>query len=266
MKLVVSDLDGTILDNEEKISVRTKAVFAAVKAAGVDFMFATGRNFNEIDFLETYLNYDGVVICSNGAVTYDLGQKKILDAHILSSEKVLEIVDVARSVFPDVFIGVQTLDGFFYEKGYIVSEHFFRKNFFEFAVSDLLNKELNVVKVMLKDPGYSSDQLMSGLFAKLSSKAAITHASPVEGIVEITCFGTNKVVALQEYVKKIDVLAEDVVAFGDMPNDVEMLRWAGKSYAMGGGHPAALAASNFETLTLQEDGVAVALESLLAGL
>ncbi|MBH0245611.1 HAD hydrolase family protein, partial [Streptomyces cavourensis] len=60
------------------------------------------------------------------------------------------------------------------------------------------------------------------------------------------------------------ISAAEVVAFGDMPNDVEMLGWAGTSYAMGNAHPAALAAATGQTLTNEEDGVAVVIERILA--
>jgi hydroxymethylpyrimidine pyrophosphatase-like HAD family hydrolase len=56
-----------------------------------------------------------------------------------------------------------------------------------------------------------------------------------------------------------------VVAFGDMPNDVEMLTWAGRSYAMGNAHPDVLAAASGRTVGNNEDGVAVVIERLLAG-
>lgn len=62
------------------------------------------------------------------------------------------------------------------------------------------------------------------------------------------------------------ISSDEVVAFGDMPNDVEMLTWAGTSYAMGNAHPDVLAAASGETLTNEEDGVAVVIEQILARL
>lgn len=76
--------------------------------------------------------------------------------------------------------------------------------------------------------------------------------------------GVSKARTLAEYCAERGVLAEEVVAFGDMPNDVEMLHWAGTSYAMANAHPAALSAASRRTLTNEEDGVAVVLEHLLA--
>ena len=75
----------------------------------------------------------------------------------------------------------------------------------------------------------------------------------------------SKAVALAEVAEGHGVEAHDVVAFGDMPNDVPMLSWAGRGFAMADGHPDALAATDLVAPPLREDGVAQVLEALLAG-
>jgi hydroxymethylpyrimidine pyrophosphatase-like HAD family hydrolase len=75
----------------------------------------------------------------------------------------------------------------------------------------------------------------------------------------------SKASALARLAAHLGVEAADVAAFGDMPNDVEMLRWAGLSYAMSGGHPEAVAAAKALAPPCEEDGVAQIVEVLLAG-
>ncbi len=93
----------------------------------------------------------------------------------------------------------------------------------------------------------------------------MTPRSPtwtVDGLVEISAVGVTKATALARIADELGVAAADVVAFGDMPNDLPMLRWAGTSYAMANGHPDLLAAADHVAPTNDEDGVA----RVLAGL
>jgi hydroxymethylpyrimidine pyrophosphatase-like HAD family hydrolase len=85
-------------------------------------------------------------------------------------------------------------------------------------------------------------------------------------MLELALPGVNKAVTLAEYAAALGIGAEDVVAFGDMPNDIEMLRWAGHGYAMASGHPEAIRAAGQEAPHFDDDGVAQVLESRLASL
>ena len=87
----------------------------------------------------------------------------------------------------------------------------------------------------------------------------ITHSTN-NGLIEIVPLGISKATAVQEVAAPLDIAADDVVAFGDMPNDVPLLIWAGHSVAMGNAHPEAVAAANEVTAANTDDGVARVLE------
>ena len=80
------------------------------------------------------------------------------------------------------------------------------------------------------------------------------------GLVEIVPLGISKATGVEELARPQGITAEDVVAFGDMPNDVPMLRWAGLGVAMGNAHPDAVAAADEVTASNTDDGVARVLE------
>ena len=84
----------------------------------------------------------------------------------------------------------------------------------------------------------------------------------MEGLVEISAAGITKAATLERVSAELGVGADDVVAFGDMPNDIAMLEWAGTSYAMANGHPSAIAAAGRTAPRNDEDGVAQVLEEL----
>jgi hypothetical protein len=85
-------------------------------------------------------------------------------------------------------------------------------------------------------------------------------------MLELGPYGINKAVTLAEFAASKGIAARDVVAFGDMPNDIEMLRWAGAGYAMASGHRAARDAANLQAPHFDDDGVAQVLEERLAAL
>jgi hydroxymethylpyrimidine pyrophosphatase-like HAD family hydrolase len=99
----------------------------------------------------------------------------------------------------------------------------------------------------------------------LAGVAEPVHSNPDGDLLEISAVGVSKGTALAELSAERGVPAAQVVAFGDMPNDVPMLLWAGRGYAMTGGHPEALAAAALVAPPCDQDGVAQVLEQLLAG-
>jgi hypothetical protein len=95
----------------------------------------------------------------------------------------------------------------------------------------------------------------------VGNAAVVTHSGGP--FVEISATGVDKAMALGELCATLGVSAAEVVAFGDMPNDVPMLRWAGLGVAVANAHPDALAAADDLTASNAEDGVALALERLI---
>jgi hydroxymethylpyrimidine pyrophosphatase-like HAD family hydrolase len=94
----------------------------------------------------------------------------------------------------------------------------------------------------------------------------VTHSAPTVAMLELAVPGINKAVTLADYAASLGIDAADVVAFGDMPNDIEMLRWAGHGYAMASGHPEAIRAAGQQAPHFDDDGVAQILEEKLAAL
>jgi hydroxymethylpyrimidine pyrophosphatase-like HAD family hydrolase len=107
-------------------------------------------------------------------------------------------------------------------------------------------------------------------FLRLGRQAAgeyaeFTRSSPT-ALLEISRLGVSKASTLAHRCEREGIAAEQVIAFGDMPNDLEMLNWAGTAYAMSNAHPAVLAATARHTASNEEDGVAMVIESVLRDL
>ncbi|MDF3051549.1 MAG: HAD-superfamily hydrolase, subfamily, partial [Pseudonocardia sp.] len=115
------------------------------------------------------------------------------------------------------------------------------------------------VKMLARAPGLSSDAMVAALAPVVGDRADLTFSHP-RGLIEMSPPGVTKATGLEEVARRLGVGAADVVAFGDMPNDLEMLRWAGHGVAMGNAHPALLDVADEITATNGDDGLAVILE------
>jgi hydroxymethylpyrimidine pyrophosphatase-like HAD family hydrolase len=136
------------------------------------------------------------------------------------------------------------------------------------SLPELLADEPSVFKVLCRLSGSHAglttvDAMLATARAALDGVAEPVHSDPANHLLEISASGVNKGSALAELATSRGLSRDDVVAFGDMPNDAPMLAWAGTGYAMGGGHPEAIAAADCQAPPLEEDGVAQVLEQLL---
>lgn len=120
-----------------------------------------------------------------------------------------------------------------------------------------------VLKILAYHPSINPDDFLATARLAVGDRATITRSSP-SALLEISGPGVSKASTLALSCAERGISHEEVVAFGDMPNDVEMLTWAGRSYAMGNAHPDVLAAASGRTVANNEDGVAVVIERLLA--
>ncbi|MFF2030896.1 HAD family hydrolase [Arthrobacter sp. NPDC058192] len=267
MRLVASDIDGTILSHEGKISDRTVRAFHACRDAGVEVVFVTGRPPRWLHPLQDQLGHTGTVICSNGAVVWDLEADRMLSARALGLDAMFEVRRIIRRLRPSALFAAETLTGFHLEPGFL--ENGSSRLLEEFTPAPLrstLTATDSVVKFLAIVREGTADEFLAEVTPAVAHLAAATHSAPNMALLELSLPGVNKAVTLAEYAASLGIGAADVVAFGDMPNDIEMLRWAGEGYAMASGHPEAIRAADQQAPHFDDDGVAQILEAKLAEL
>ena len=121
-----------------------------------------------------------------------------------------------------------------------------------------------VYKVVAVSNSATPDGLLAAARQAVGDLASVTRSSEGRALVELGPLGMTKATALARHAASRGIEAKDVIAFGDMPNDVEMLAWAGRGYAMTGAHPEAVAAAGYTAPSAAEDGVAQVVERMLA--
>ncbi len=119
------------------------------------------------------------------------------------------------------------------------------------------------VKLMVRHPELDPDRFLDAVDAVVAGRLVATR-SGASSMVELSAAGVTKAATLALLCDRFGVAPEDVVAFGDMPNDLAMLAFAGRSFAVEGAHPALDAVVTDRALGNDEDGVAAALETLFA--
>lgn len=263
-RLIATDLDGTLVRSDLTISERSVAALARAVAAGIEVAVVTGRPVRWLTQVFRYVPRRGLVIAANGAVVYDPAADEVVDARPLPAGLVAELIDRLRGTRPDVRFAVE-LDGgrrMLHEPGYRHRPALPDTGSAEAPLVELLAS--TPVKLLARCHGGDPDEFALVVREAVAGLVEVTHSS-YSGLAEISAPGVTKASGLAWLADRLGVRAADVVAFGDMPNDVPMLDWAGCGVAVGNAHPLVRAAADVVTASNDEDGVAVYVEQLLAG-
>ncbi|MFE3449693.1 HAD family hydrolase [Nonomuraea sp. NPDC059194] len=252
-RLVATDLDGTALRADGTVSARTAAAFADVERAGSMLVFVTGRPPRWMREVADAVRHRGLAICANGALLYDLHTERIVESHLIAADVLEEVVAQLRANVPDLTFSVE------YEGGFAHESDFGLGGVDSKAVATLTSRPC--AKLLALHPGMDPDSLHAAVHELVGHLVTTTHSSG-RALVEMSAQGVTKASALAALSSANGIGPSEVIAFGDMPNDLPMLAWAGTSYAVANAHPAVLAAVDQVTAANDDDGVAQVLEKI----
>ncbi|MGW7219458.1 Cof-type HAD-IIB family hydrolase [Streptomyces sp. NPDC054826] len=269
-RLIATDLDGTLLRDDKSVSPRTVAALAAAEEAGIEVFFVTGRPARWMDVVSDHVHGHGLAICGNGAAVVDLhggpGAHRFVTVRELARDNALDAVRRLREAAPGTMYAVEQTYGFHQEPQYPklhmeVPDTLAPAE--ELLAPDAHTAGEPVLKILAHHPSLDPDAFLTLARLAIGDRANVTRSSP-SALLEISGPEVSKASTLALCCAERGISHDEVVAFGDMPNDVEMLTWAGSSYAMGNAHPDVLAAASGRTVANNDDGVAVVIEQILA--
>ncbi|MCX4994712.1 HAD hydrolase family protein [Streptomyces longwoodensis] len=269
-RLIATDLDGTLLRDDKTVSPRTVAALAAAEQAGIDVFFVTGRPARWMDVVSDHVHGHGLAICGNGAAVVDLhggpGAHRFVKVRELPRQNALDAVGLLRDAAPGTVYAVEQTYGFHQEPDY-PKLHMEAPDDLapaeELLAPDGVASREPILKILAYHPTLDPDAFLTVARLSVGDRANVTRSSP-SALLELSGPEVSKASTLALCCAERGISHEEVVAFGDMPNDLEMLTWAGRSYAMGNAHPDVLAAASGRTAANNEDGVALVIEQLLA--
>ncbi|WP_067450903.1 HAD family hydrolase [Actinomadura macra] len=259
-RLIATDLDGTIVRSDGTISARTVAALARVERAGAMLVMVTGRPPRWMTEIAAAVDHRGVAICANGAVVYDLHTEAVIRAHEITPDVLAEAVQRLRTISPELRFAVEYPHGFVFETRYGLG----RWDATALGGRPVDGEELvsrGGTKLLAFHPDADPDPLVEKAVQAVGDLVTVTHSSG-RGLLEMSAQGVTKATALAALCSEHDIPSDEVVAFGDMPNDLPMLTWAGTSYGVANAHPLVLAAVTHTTSRNDDDGVAEIVERL----
>jgi Cof subfamily protein (haloacid dehalogenase superfamily) len=250
-------VDGTLLRPDSSLSERSRAALERARRAGIRVVLVTARGPRSIKILAAEAGLDGSAICLNGAIALDLSSGKAVRTRTLDVDVAERLVRKLRARLPGTVFAVESEE--------LALEPGFAAWNWEPPAGTRYADGLELVaqpvaKLIVRHDEHALEAVAAAARELAGDEAAVTIPGP--WTVEIAAAGVSKAAALAELCEELGVLPAEVVAFGDYPNDVPMLEWAGRAVAVANAHPDVLAIADEVTASNAEDGVALVLERL----
>ncbi len=260
-RLVASDLDGTLLRSDGTVSARTRAVWSAAGESGLETVLVTARPPRWLHGLEHVVGPRGTAICGNGAFVYEVATRRMLETHCFAGDVVDALVADLRAALPSVTFAAERASGPYLAAGFPDHRDDARDLDVVRGPADAIAGE-PVGKLLAFAPDVPLAEFLATVEAVVGERGHL-HFSGALGLAEINAPGVTKAAALERWASRLDIAAGDVWAFGDMPNDLPMLAWAGVGWGVANAHPDVLAAADRTCPSNDEDGVAVTVGAVL---
>lgn len=261
VKLVVSDMDGTLLNSQGKVSPLFFELFKKLQQKNIHFCAASGRQYNSIVDKLADIKDDIYVIAENGAIAKSGDDVLLLNA--LDAEKIINIIPILRKI-KDVNIVLCSQDAAFIENSEEKFINLFQEYYHSFqVVDDLLEvvKSTPILKIAVHH-FTSSEEFIYPEIKHLKNNYLLKVSG--QNWLDISDEKANKGSALRHVQKMLNVSKEQTMVFGDYHNDIEMLQEADFSFAMKNAHKDITKLANYTTKSNNNFGVERVLEKLLS--
>ncbi|MDQ0645878.1 Cof subfamily protein (haloacid dehalogenase superfamily) [Microbacterium natoriense] len=266
LRLIATDLDGTLLDSTGTVTSRTRRALDAARARGIHVVPVTARQPIGLRAIAAEAGFDGWALCGNGAYATNLVDGRMLFAEELPPETIRTLAQALRASIPGLLFASVREGGetFVAEDGYAeIADYSDHKRHPQTMGGVPLDQVLAAptLKLVIRHPELSPGVLFEALrdLGLVGFEATLSGAPFVEVMAE----GVTKATGLARLCEHLDVSQSDVVAFGDALNDVEMLRWAGHGVAMAEAEDVVRDAADEVAASNDDDGVARVIERML---
>lgn len=272
IKLIALDLDGTTINNDRVISERNRRAMAAAAERGINIVVATGRPLGALP--EDVFEIEAIryALTSNGASITDIRKNETFYENCLSPVAVEASVDLLRRydyVLETFVKGVAYIEGWYYDEVKRTGTCFRDANY----ILTTRNPVDDIYRFMLDNREHLENINVNfenldekpGMYEKLIRLPEATITSSFDHNLEIGGATTSKADALRQMGRLLGIRREEMMAVGDSPNDIAMLKEAGVPVAVGNAKDEVKRIASYVAPTNHEDGVADAIEKFALG-
>ncbi len=266
-KMIVMDMDYTLLNREKQISIRNKKALKKAEEKGILLVVATGRIYVSAKFYAKLLNFNTPIIASNGAIIRDESANKTIFKSILLDEVALKMIKLCRE--KGLYCHLFSDNTVFTEKIVNISSRYAEWNEalededkIIIKVVDKLEDSVKrnntkIVKAVVVD---NREDIIMEIRKNMGITNMVSVSQSLKGNLEVMNKGVSKGNAIKILCDLYDIDREEVIAIGDNENDISMIEYAGMGIAVGNAAEALKAKADYITGDYLDDGVAEAIE------
>jgi len=262
VKLVVTDMDGTLLNSQGEVSDRFYSLFEQLKANNIHFVAASGRQYYSIIKKLSPIVEDITIVAENGGIARQ-GAKELLVTH-MDNQSILKLITLLRTI-KDSYIVLCGKKSSYIETKNEAFIALFNEYYATYEKVEDLTKvgDDDFIKIAV----YHFESSESAIYPSvkhLEDKLQVKVSG--QNWLDISHPNANKGYALQLLQNKLGLTPSQTMVFGDYNNDLEMLGLADFSFAMDNAHPNVKKVANYTTKSNDENGVEHILEQLVEAL
>ena len=261
-KLLALDVDGTLISHAGAYSKRTLDAINALKEAGVEIVYVTGRPPRWMNEVTNAFGAEMALI-ANGALIYDMKSDIVIKSFNIDFHTQQRIFLEISKYHTDVAFAIEWNHSFAREKKYIARWDDGKDDIGSLNIESLT--PLPVYKILIRSlkAGVAPDNFLAEISKTIAEFANVTYCNLDDPLLEISAKDVSKGSTLKHYALSKGITAEEVFAIGDNINDFSMLEWAGTSWIMEDGHPEGKNYATFVAPSFEKDGAALVMESIL---
>ncbi|WP_179334704.1 HAD family hydrolase [Winogradskyella costae] len=259
VKMVVTDMDGTLLNSNHEVSSRFFELFKNLKQQNIQFVAASGRPYYSIVEKLQPIKDDIIIVAENGGLV--IKNKNVLLSYKLNTNRLVELYKLVTSI-ENTYPIFCTKDQAFILRA---SDELVKTFSEYYSVYTIIDSFEEITEDVIKIALYHTTNSEANIFP------FVKHLKPELNVVvsgnhwvDISEAITNKGNALTFLQKQLNIKPSETMVFGDYNNDLEMLKCAKYSYAMANAHPDVKAVAKYETVSNNNNGVELVLEELIA--
>ncbi len=265
-KVLFFDIDGTLLDYTGKMPASAKEALRQARLAGHRLVICSGRSGHQLsDWMFT--DFDGIINCTGARVIF---KQNVIYEHFVPREDVRrarEVLEAANGVLvaQTEECTILSQESYTFMKDYLVKMGRSQKRIERLLGNAVISSQMEAYDNIKKFFYHRSEKTVEQLENELGDIFTVEASSFLKDACdsgEITCKGINKSYGMQLYIQRQGFSKEDTIAFGDGPNDLDMLSFAGIGVAMGNARDTVKANADFITRDVEQDGIAYALKEL----